>query len=92
MSNIMHVLEQMGSDASLQNEDAIQNILTSTELESEITQAIANKDVISLARQLDVCPDIVCIIHAPDDDEKEEEKEDDDEDSTEESNQIIIGF
>ncbi len=92
MSNVIQVLEKMGSDATLQNKDAIQTLLASTELETEMTQAIASEDVTSLAHQLDVCPDIVCIIHAPDDDDKEKEEEDDDKDSTEESNQIVIGF
>ncbi len=70
MSEVIQVLAQMGSDASLQSEDAVTNLLKATEFEPEITEAITNKDVISLERQLDVCPDIVCVIFAPNDEDE----------------------
>tara|TARA_B110001454_G_C12507662_1_gene345411 strand:+ start:161 stop:436 length:276 start_codon:yes stop_codon:yes gene_type:complete len=91
MSNVIQVLEQMGSDANIQSEDAIETLLVSAELETEITEAIINKDVISLERQLDVCPDIVCLVlPAEDDDEKDDDN--DDQDSTEETSNSVIGF
>lgn len=90
MSKAIQVLAQMGSDANCQTEDAIQNLLVATELESEITEAITNKDVIALERQLDVCPDIVCVIAPAEDDDDENDK--DDKDSTEETSNKVIGF
>ena len=86
MSKVMQVLEQMGSDANCQSEDAINNLLVAAELDPEITEAIVNKEVISLERQLDVCPDIVCVVLPA------EEEDDDDEDSTEEKINSVIGF
>lgn len=81
----MQVLEQMGSDANCQSEDAINNLLVAAELDPEIIESIVNKEVISLERQLDVCPDIVCVVLPA-------EEEDDDEDSTEEKINSVIGF
>ncbi|NQZ82589.1 MAG: hypothetical protein HRT52_16390 [Colwellia sp.] len=71
MSKIMQVLEQLGQDANLQSQESIENYLTIIELEKELTTALVNKDVSSLERSLDVCPDIVCIIATPEDDEFE---------------------
>lgn len=93
MSKVIQVLEQMGSDAHCQSEYAINNLLVSADLESEITEAICNKDVTSLERQLDVSHDIICAV-APAEDDDEEEKEDDkgDTDSTEETSNRVVGF
>jgi len=81
MSKIMQVLTQMGSDANLQDEEAIKHLLASTELNSEMTQAIVNKDITALGRQLDVCPDVVCFLVPAEDDEKEGESEQEDKDN-----------
>ena len=73
MSKVMQVLEQMGSDATLQSEGAIQSLLVSAELDTEITEAIVNKDITSLERQLDVRLDMVCgVLPAEDEDEDED--------------------
>lgn len=91
MSKVIQVLAQMGSDASLQSEEAIKQLLSATEVDAEQAEAIVNKDITSLERQLDVCPDIVCVIvPAEDDDEKEDDKEDDD--SAEETSNRVVGF
>ncbi len=90
MSNVMHVLEQIGSDATLQSEQAIEELLTTTEVNAEQAEAIINKDVTSLERQLDVCPDIVCVVAPAEDDDKE--KDDEDDDSTEETSNRVMGF
>ena len=92
MNNTIRVLEQMGSDASLQtqqNEQAIGQLLTTAEVDAEQAEAIINKDIISLERQLDVRLEIVCGVLPADDDEDEEK---DDEDSTEETSNRVIGF
>ena len=78
MSKVIQVLEQMGSDANLQkeqSEQAIEQLLTATEVNAEQAQAIITKDVISLERQMDVCPDIYCVLLPAEDDEKSEEDE-----------------
>ena len=91
MSKVIQVLEQMGSDANLQNEQAIEQLLATTEVNAEQAEAIINKDVTSLERQLDVCPDVVCFI-LPAEDDEEEKDDDKDEDSTEETSHRVIGF
>lgn len=91
MSKVIQVLEQMGSDASLQSEQAIEQLLTAAEVNVEQAEAIISKDVISLERQLDVCPDIVCLIVPAEDDDENEEK-DDNTDSSEETSNSVIGF
>ncbi|MGV2872947.1 hypothetical protein [Colwellia sp. E150_009] len=87
MSKVIQVLEQMSRDANGQNEDAINNLLAAAQLDTEITTAIINKDVITLERQLDVRSDIVCMILPAEDDEDNE-----DNDSTEITNYHVIGF
>ena len=92
MSNVIQVLAQMGSDASLQHEQseqseqAIEQLLITAEVNAEQTEAIIHNDVTSLERQLEVRPDIVCSVHpAEDDDDKED-------DSNEETSIRVIGF
>jgi len=87
MSKVIQVLEQMSRDANGQNEDAINNLLAAAQLDTEITTAIINKDVITLERQLNVRSDIVCMILPAEDDE-----DDEDDDSTEITNYHVIGF
>jgi hypothetical protein len=87
MSKVIQVLEQMSRDANGQNEDAINNLLATAQLDTEITTAIINKDVITLERQLDVRSDIVCMILPAEDDE-----DDEGDDSTEITNYHVIGF
>jgi len=89
MTSIIQALAQMGQDASLQNDSAIEQWLTTTGLDEQLATAIVNKDIITLERQLDVCPDVVCIILSPDEDDDENEDEDD---STEETNQRAVGL
>jgi hypothetical protein len=77
----------MSRDTNYQSEDAINNLLAAAQLDTEITTAIINKDVITLERQLDVRTDIVCMILPAEDDEDNE-----DNDSTEITNYHVIGF
>ena len=73
MSKIIQVLEQMANDASLQNEQAIAQLLATTDVNTEQAEAITNKDITSLERQLDVCPDIYCLLVPAEDDEPAED-------------------
>ena len=96
MSKAIEVLTQMSSNASLQtenNEHALEQLLIATDLESEQAEAIINRDVTSLERQLDICPDIVCVVvPAEDDDEKDDDDNKDGDDSTEETSNHAVGF
>ncbi len=89
MTNTLQVLAQMASDASIQQPQDIEQLLTEHNIDAATSAAIIAKDVTSLERQLDVRPDIVCFV-VPAEDEDSEEK--DDAGSTEESSQLAIGF
>lgn len=78
MSKVIQVLAQMASDSSLQNESAVEALLTTKEINADQSEAIIAKDVITLERQLDICPDIVCIMFPAEDGEASEESEEDD--------------
>ena len=60
MSNIIDVLAHMGSDATCQSETAINELLITTELDVEISEAIINEDVTSLTERLNVQSHIFC--------------------------------
>lgn len=75
MSKAVQLLEAM---AQLAHAD-IERLLAQAEINAEQAKAIRTKDIISLERQLDICPDIVCILVPAEDDEdgtSEEEQED----------------
>jgi hypothetical protein len=86
MTKTIQVLAQMASDASLQTEQAIEQLLSTAKVNAEQAEAIINKDITTLERQLDVRPDIVCFVAPAEDDDNEKD------DSTEETNQSVIGF
>ncbi|QDO85478.1 hypothetical protein FM037_22255 [Shewanella psychropiezotolerans] len=73
MSNIIQLLERMGQDSELQTEQSFEQAIQESALTHELKQSLLNRDDISLKRQLDVCPDVVCAMVA---------HEEDDEDST----------
>ncbi|MCL1041856.1 hypothetical protein L2712_09410 [Shewanella marisflavi] len=76
MPNIIQLLERMGQDATLQNEANFQQAITESTLSTTLKASLLNRDDISLKRELDVCPDIVCImLPAEDEPEQEEERE-----------------
>jgi hypothetical protein len=86
VSKVIQVLAKMASDSNFQNNEAIEALLASEEINAEQSKAIITKDLISLEKQLDICPDIVCIfIPAEDDNSEETESE-----SEEENNDIKI--
>ncbi|MEZ9593048.1 hypothetical protein AB4298_00280 [Shewanella sp. 10N.261.52.F9] len=82
MSNIIQLLERMGQDASLQTETNFEQAIAESALTESLKQALINKDDISLKRELDVCPDVVCILLA--------HEEDDDDDTDSESTPFSI--
>lgn len=91
MSKVIHVLEQMSRDATFQDEDAVNKLLIAAELDSEITKAIINKDVISLERQLDVRTDMMCGVFPAEEEDENEDKEDNKDSSGKICNRVI-GF
>ena len=80
MTAVIDTLVQLASDASLQNSSATDQLLIDNKIDKETINAIVSKDVTKLERQLDVCPDIVCIL-VPAEDEDSEENTDDKTDS-----------
>lgn len=75
MSNVIELLERMGQDASLQTQQSFEKAILESELTSELKQSLINRDDISLKRELDICPDVVCILLPADDEEKPDESE-----------------
>ena len=80
MSKVIQVLAQMASDSSLQSSESIEALLVSTDINAEQNEAIITKDVASLERQLDICPDVYCMLFPAEDDEAEtnDDKDEDD--------------
>ena len=68
MKNIIQVLEQMGQDAALQNEQAVAEFIEQAELGKELQTSLIEQDTVTLERQLDVRKDIVCMIDTPEED------------------------
>ena len=91
MSNVIQLLERLGEDASLQTESAL-SVIENANLDAELKESLINKDVTSLERQLDVCPDIVCLIlPAEDDDQGEDDDNDDDnDDDSDTENKLVV--
>lgn len=77
MSKVIEVLAQMASDTSLQSNKAIEALLASSEINSELSSAIIEKDITSLERQLDIQKDIVCFMIPAEDDEPSENEDND---------------
>lgn len=71
MSKVIQVLEAMAQQA---NTD-VEKLVALAEINAEQAEAIINKDVTSLERQLDICPAIVCSFFPAEDDEPEDEEE-----------------
>ena len=84
MSNIIQLLERMGQDSELQTEQSFEQAIQESALTHELKQSLLNRDDISLKRQLDVCPDVVCVLLPAEDEEtKPEQKEKPTEDKSE---------
>ena len=72
MKNVTQVLASMGASAELQSPESVAEFVNRSELSAEMQTALIEQDATTLERNLDICPDIVCIILAPEDDEPEE--------------------
>ena len=89
MTTVIETLSQIASDASIQSAEDITQLLNDNKIDEEIANSIITKDVTSLERQLDVCPDIVCFVAPAEDDDEESE---DDQGSNEESNCSVVNL
>lgn len=69
MTTVIQVLEKMGQDSSLQEKEAIVELLEQSALSNDLQSTIIEQDTEKLERQLNVRKDIVCMIDTPDDDE-----------------------
>jgi len=88
MKNVTQVLASMGASADLQSPESVTEFVNQSELSAELQTALIEQDVTTLERNLDICPDIVCIIMAPEDDEPSEE--DDEQKDSPESAQLPL--
>jgi len=71
MSKAVQLLETM---AQLAHAD-IEKLIAQTTINTELAEAIRAKDIISLERQLDICPDIYCVMFPAEDDDNTEESD-----------------
>ncbi len=88
MNNIFQLLEKIGNDATLVDENKLSETVLIADISDEIKELIFNKDIESLEAQLNVRNKIFCGVHTPDEDEDEGE----DEDSTEENSTSVANF
>jgi len=87
MTNLVEILETLGKTSDLSNESEIKTFLESSKLDEETINAILTKNEEQLAHQLDVCPDIVCLLVPAEDDE---DSEGDSEEQEESSIKLVI--
>lgn len=85
MSNIIHLLERMGQDAQLQNQSQLEAEISQAQVSTSLKQALLSQDATALHNELDVCPDIVCLMVPAKDDKPKEEKESESKPDTETS-------
>ena len=83
MSKVIQVLEAM---AQLPHAE-IEKLVTQANITADQAEAILNKDVTSLERQLDICPEIICFFVPAEDDEPSEQENEDD--KTDESKSVV---
>ncbi|QBF82076.1 hypothetical protein EXU30_04675 [Shewanella maritima] len=76
MSNIIQLLERMGQDAQLQDAQQLAQEIAQAEISAEQKQALVNQDAQALHKELDVCPDVVCLMVPDKPDEPDEDNDD----------------
>ncbi|MEZ9593049.1 hypothetical protein AB4298_00285 [Shewanella sp. 10N.261.52.F9] len=75
MSNIIQLLERMGQDASLQSFEQQQIAINESNLDENTKQYLRKSELVELKKQLDICPDVVCIFFPAEDEPKQDESE-----------------
>ncbi len=90
MSKIIQVLEQMGSDASLNNEHEITALLANADISDSQQRAILAKNAELLAETIADLPEIKCFIIAVADDDEQEKQDKKEDDGSETSNKLAI--
>lgn len=83
MNKVIEILARLGQEA---NTD-IESLLAKSDTDVYQSKALINKDITSLERQLDICPDIKCFIIPAEDDDSGDEQE-----SENETTITAIGF
>ncbi|MFV7772055.1 hypothetical protein [Shewanella marisflavi] len=76
MSNVIELLEQIGNNAELQTQESFSQAVLNSNLSDDLKKMLLERDVKNLARELDVCSDVVCAM-LPAEDEPEEQDEND---------------
>ncbi|MCL1043766.1 hypothetical protein L2737_00235 [Shewanella electrodiphila] len=78
MSSIIKLLERMGQDSTLtDSKESSEKAINKADINNELKQALINKDVQAIVNQLDVCPDIYCLLFPADEEEAEEKPAED---------------
>ncbi|WP_394129110.1 hypothetical protein [Shewanella maritima] len=77
MSNIIQLLERMGQDANLQTQQQLSSEIASSDISPALKQALLEQDTVSLEKQLDVCPDVQCLMLPAEDEKPKDDKESD---------------
>ena len=75
MSNIIQLLEKMGSNASLQNQQQLIDVIDQADIDVELKQALIEKNTNKLIMQIDSLPEIKCLAIAKPDDAPDEQPE-----------------
>ena len=79
MSNIIQLLERMGQDAALQNQDAKAREILASDVAAERKSSLLVNDAEALHEQLDICPDVVAFLLPAEDEQKEDENNENEE-------------
>jgi hypothetical protein len=85
MSKVISVLEKMASDAAMNSEKAIDDLVTISDINDGQMQAIKANDVEGLVESTTNLPTVKCFMVIPAEDEEEEEE---DEESTNDTDSI----
>lgn len=74
MSTIIKLLERIGQDANLQDSEMLKQAIEQAKLDKGIVTALASKNSHNIVNELDLCPDVKCLMLPAKDDEAEEDK------------------
>lgn len=78
MSNVIELIERMGSEVSLQNSANLKLALNEHNIDESLQKAILDGDVKALEKELNVRGTIFCGVAPAEDDEPEETEETED--------------
>ncbi len=90
MSNIIQLLEKMGNNASLQNQQQLASAIAQADIDAELKQALTEKNRDKLNAKIKNCPTIICsMVIRPDDLPDEQPNEQPEPEKTPEENKLM---